>query len=98
MKTARSNLGSSAFTLLELLCVIAIIAILAALVLPALGQTRARAQRIQCVSQLRQVGLAFTLFAHDHGGRFPMQVPGGGGGTLEFIQNGYLVNGEFYFS
>src|SRR5207247_10407156 len=84
MKTTRRNLGAYAFTLLELLCVIAIIAILASLLLPALGQARAKAQRIQCVSQLRQAGLAFLGFAHDHEGKFPMQVPAGAGGSLEF--------------
>lgn len=82
----------SAFTLIELLCVIAIIAILAALLLPALGQARLKAQRIKCVSQLRQTGMAFTLFAHDHGGRFPMEVPTNAGGSLEFVQPASLAN------
>src|SRR6266481_2726239 len=59
-----------AFTLLELLCVIAIITILAAMLLPALNQAKARAMRIQCVNNLRQNGLAFHSFAHDHNGSF----------------------------
>ena len=87
-----------AFTLIELLCVIAIISILAALLLPALAQGKARARRIQCVSQLRQAGLAFHAFAHDHNGRFPMQVPSEAGGSLEFARNGYRLTGEFYFT
>src|SRR5437879_3570211 len=62
------------FTLLELLCVIAIIAILASMLLPALRGAEARARRIQCVGNLRQTGLAFHLFAHDHNGAFPMAV------------------------
>jgi prepilin-type processing-associated H-X9-DG protein len=74
-------------------CAIAIIGVLAALLLPALTQARARALRVQCVSQLHQTGLAFHEFAHDHGGLFPMQVPVAAGGSLEYVQRAHRAPG-----
>jgi prepilin-type N-terminal cleavage/methylation domain-containing protein/prepilin-type processing-associated H-X9-DG protein len=84
------------FTLIELLVVIAIIAILAALLLPVLSQAGGRAKRVQCVNNLREAGIAFHVFVHDHG-KFPMAVPASSGGSLEFIQSAYRLTGEFYF-
>jgi prepilin-type N-terminal cleavage/methylation domain-containing protein/prepilin-type processing-associated H-X9-DG protein len=86
------------FTLVELLVVIAIIAILAALLLPALTGAQKSAKRVWCENNLRQIGLAFQIFAHDHNSKFPMAVPISEGGSQEFTVNSYLVNGPFYFS
>jgi prepilin-type N-terminal cleavage/methylation domain-containing protein/prepilin-type processing-associated H-X9-DG protein len=68
---AHAVLRRHAFTLIELLVVISVISILAALLLPALSRAKATAHKAVCLSNLRQVGVALSLYADDNEGKIP---------------------------
>ena len=80
------------FTLIELLVVIAIIAILASLLLPALARAKARAQRISCTSNLKQVGVGHRLFSNDHGDKYAFDVNQNEGGPAKPFNASDLYN------
>lgn len=83
-------------TLIELMVVVALIALLAGLYLPAVQRVKSKGLQTKCLSNLRQIGLGFRLFADDHENQYPMELGANSGGTKEFIPAGetwrhYLV-------
>ena len=90
-----------AFSLIELLAVIAVIAILASLLVPTLSKAKQKALCVSCLNNLKQLSLAFQLYAADYYGRIPPNTPDGwvGGtsvGLLDGTNTAFLRDGLLF--
>ncbi|HTJ00370.1 MAG TPA: hypothetical protein VL527_15935, partial [Dongiaceae bacterium] len=83
MKLPQHSKSKAALTLIEVLVVIGVLVVLAALILPALAKAHQKEARIQCVNNLKQIGLSFRLWSGDNDDKYPMQVSTATGGTRE---------------
>ena len=91
MKRNRGSRAHVAFTAIDLLIVLAVIAAVTTLILSNLARPH-RGARIQCVSNLKQVGLAFRMWANDHEEQFPMAVPKDREGAMESALTGQALS------
>jgi prepilin-type processing-associated H-X9-DG protein len=74
--------------MVELLVIVATLVLLAACLLPALAMARAKAKRVHCASNLKQIGMFFRIWASDNHGQNPMQVAANNGGTVHWVSSG----------
>lgn len=83
MKTGERNRGWLGFTLVELLVIVVVVIVVVMMAIPTGRKEKGSTGRIKCVNNLKNVGLAFRIFATDNGDLFPMALSMNAGGTLE---------------
>jgi prepilin-type processing-associated H-X9-DG protein len=91
MKPRLSKNRRAAVTLFEVGVVVAMVMILAAVFLPALRPAQIKSSRINCVNNLKQVGLAYQIWEEDNGDLYPMGVSVTNGGSMEMVATGNVV-------
>ena len=88
MKPRLSKKRNAAMTLFEVGVVIAVVLVLAIIVLPRLAANRIHSQKINCVNNLKQIGLSFRIWEGDNGDIYPMGISVTNGGSMEMVATG----------
>ncbi len=88
MKTQRTTSCGRGFTLTELLVVICMFAVVAVLLLPVLAATKHKQSTIDCINNLKQIGLASRIWEGDNGDKYPMQLVVTNNATMKLISDG----------
>jgi prepilin-type processing-associated H-X9-DG protein len=91
MKPRFSNQRNHALTLVEVLVTIAALALLAVLLLPGLAASKRKSNRINCASNVIQIGLTYRLWEGDNGDKYPMAISVTNGGAMEAIATGNVA-------
>jgi prepilin-type processing-associated H-X9-DG protein len=91
MKLRFFHQRNQALTKIEVVVIVAVLAVLVALFLPALAAAKVKRARINCMSNLKQIGLAFRIWEGDHGDKYPMSVSVTNGGAMELIATGNVA-------
>jgi type II secretory pathway pseudopilin PulG len=88
MKTQRTSRGGRGFTRMELVVVICVVAVVAVLLLPALAASKRKSSKINCVQNLKQIGLAFRIWEGDNADKNPMQLAATNDAMMKLIRGG----------
>jgi prepilin-type processing-associated H-X9-DG protein len=88
MKPRFTNQKNRAMTLTEVLVIICVVAVLAAMFLSSFFAVRQKATRVNCVNNLKQIGLAYRVWEGDHRGKYPIEVSVTNGGVMELAADG----------
>jgi competence protein ComGC len=91
MKPRVSQQKTAALTRVEVVVVVFVMGILLAMLLPALSKAKRRASHINCENSIKQIELAFRIWAEYHNDKFPMEVSLVNGGTMELVVTGDVV-------
>jgi prepilin-type processing-associated H-X9-DG protein len=91
MKLRFSNQQNQALTKIEIVVIVAALVILAALFLPALAAAKRKSSRINCISNVKQIGIGFRIWEGDHGDKYPMAVSVTNGGAMELVAAGNVA-------
>src|SRR5271154_3154204 len=86
-----SNQRNHALTLVEVLVIIVVLVVLAAILLPILAVSKKKSSRINCVGNVKEISLAYRVWAGDNNDKYPMGVSVTNGGSMEMVATGNVM-------